>query len=255
MVFYKTFIGQTGCDIVLPLKNDKKKLIIICPGLPSDPFNYDLLDFLSNEGFSCVYVRYSGTWGSYGSFLKNSPVKDIENILDFVLKERSFIDSSNNQKVKLNFKKIILIGTSFGGSVCLVSGAKSLNVNKIIALSPIVNYRDHARNPDYPEEKIDNLGNYLKRAYGKSYNFSSNDWKKFVEGKLDINPDDYVHELSKKEIILLSGVKDKSISIDRLKNFFNNLHSKKKKHYIFKDSGHLSLKKLDKNILIEILGQ
>ncbi len=253
MVIYKTFIGKTGCDIALPLKINKKKLVIICPGLPTNPSNYDLLDFLSNNGFLCIYVRYSGTWGSYGSFLKDSPVKDIENIINIISKEKSFIDSSNNQKVKLNFKEIILLGSSFGGSVCLVSGAKFKNVNKIIALSPIVNYRDHARNFNYPEEKLDSLGNYLRKAYGKSYNFTSPDWKKFIEGKLDMNPDDYLDELGKKEIILFSGAKDKSISINRLKSFFDKLSSKKKKHYIFKNLGHLSFRRLNKKVLKKVL--
>jgi pimeloyl-ACP methyl ester carboxylesterase len=253
MIVYKTFIGQTGCDIALPSKINKKKLIIICPGLPSDPSNYDLLDFLSNEGFLCVYVRYSGTWGSYGNFLKESPVKDIENIINVLSKNKFFIDSSNNQKVKLNFREIILLGTSFGGSVCLVSGAKSKNVDKIIVLSPIIDYRDHARNPDYNEEKLESLGIYLKQAYGTSYNFNSVNWKNFINGKLDINPNDYLNELSKKEIILLSGAKDKSISINRVNNFFNNLSSKKKRHYIFENSGHLSIRGLDKSVLKKVL--
>lgn len=253
MNIYKTFIGKTGCDIALPTKNNKKKLIIICPGLPSDSSNYGLMDLISNEGFSCLYLRYSGTWGSYGNFLKDSPVKDVKNIIRFLLKNKYFVDSSNNQKTKFVFNEIILLGTSFGGSICLVAGAKSKFIKKIIALSPIIDYRDHARNQIYNEEDIGTLGNYLKRAYGVAYNFSETSWRKFIAGKLDINPIDYTKQLGKKKIILLSGVKDKSLSFDRVKNFFNEIPSKKKKHYIFKNIGHLSLKKLNPKILKKIL--
>jgi len=253
MGIYKTFIGKIGCDIALPTKNNKKKLVIICPGLPSDPSNYKIMDLISNEGFLCLYPRYSGTWGSYGNFLKDSPVKDIEKIIHFLLKNKSFIDLSNNQKVKLVFNEIILLGTSFGGSVCLVAGAKSKFVKKIIALSPIINYRDHARNPIYQEEDISTLGSYLKRAYGTIYNFNETSWKEFIAGKLDINPIDYIKQLNKKKVIILSGVKDKSLSFERIKNFFNEIPSKKKKNYVFKDIGHLSLRKLDPQILKKIL--
>lgn len=254
MVDYKTFIGKTGCDISTPEKRiKKKKLVIICPGLPSDPSNYEIMNFLSNEGFLCVYVRYSGSWGSYGNFLRDSPVKDIEYIINTLLKNKYFIDSSNNKKIKIVFNEIILLGTSFGGSVCLVCGAKVKAVKKIIALSPIINYKDHARNKDYNEEDIYTLGGYLKRAYGTSYNFNEKDWKSFVEGRLDINPIDYIKKLDKKEIVLISGVNDKSISLNRIKDFFNRIPSKKKKHYIFEKLGHLSLRKLDHSFLKKIL--
>ena len=133
-MIYRTFFGNVGCDVSLPIKENNKKLIIICPGLPSDPSNYDVMDFLSDNGFPSIYVRYSGTWGSYGSFLKDSPVKDIENVINFISKNNSFVDSSSNKKIALNFKEIILLGTSFGASIALVSGAKSTSIKKIIVL-------------------------------------------------------------------------------------------------------------------------
>lgn len=252
---YRTFFGDVGCDVSLPQKQSNKKLVIICPGLPSDPSNYDMMDFLSERGFSCIYVRYSGTWGSYGKFLKNSPAEDVNNIVITISKDKLFIDSSNNKKINLDFKEIILLGTSFGGSAVLVSGAKSKFVKKIVALSPIVDYKTHSKNKNYSEEDLSTLGDYLKRAYGKTYDFDKFSWEKFIAGKLDINPVDYVSELSKKELVLISGKKDKSISVERLKKFFESIQSKRKEHYILEDAGHLSLRKIDKEVLIKALNQ
>jgi len=251
-MIYRTFFGDVGCDISLPKENNKK-LVIICPGLPSDPSNYEIMDFLSDNGFLSIYVRYSGTWGSYGTFLKNSPVNDIIGIIDTISKNKFFVDSSNSKNVLLDFKEIILLGTSFGGSIALVCGAKSKFVKKIIALSPIVDYKDHAKNSNYFEESINTLGDYLKRAYGKTYDFTKDSWKNFIAGGLDLNPVDYIDKLNKKEVVILSGMEDKTISVKRVEKFFEKIPSKKKEHHLLKNFGHLSLRKIDKKFLRELL--
>ena len=248
MITFRTFIKGNNCLFTIPDSNSNKKLLLICPGLPSRPDNFEVMRYFTSKGFTCFFVKYLGTWESDGEFLKKSPVEDILTVLNYLVERKSVRELYALKQVTFDFEKIFLIGSSFGGSVALVGGAKSNLVTKIVSLSPVVNFRQKG-GTKILQQDLRHLGQFLKRGYGQCYRFSPSDWNKLIEGKIDLNPEDYVEELKQKAIMILHGDQDKEVSSKYSRSFFDKLTSRYNRYIGIKDKGHLSLSNLDEQQL------
>lgn len=252
MTTYRTFIKDINCNFSLPIHKNRRKVVIICPGLPSSPENFEIMEWLSKNGYYCIHPKYSGTWESYGNFLRKSPVKDILRVINFIKRNKYLYDCYNEKRIPLHFTDFILVGSSFGGSVALVAGSKAKEINKIIAIAPIVDFSQHRKNKNLEEQDLERLFKFIRKAYGRAYILKLSDYRKLIQGKVDINPIDYIDKLKSKKIIIIHGTKDRVVSIKRTKDFFKKIESQNKKFYELKNKEHLSLSKLDRKILRRI---
>lgn len=224
---------------------NNKKLIVFCPGLPGQPENANIMEYFTKLGFTCFFIKYSGTWESEGEFLKRNPEEDVREVIAYLEKNKKVTEFYTEKQINLNFDEIILFGSSFGGSVAIVAGAKDGNINKIVALAPVVNYKSQGRETKFEEENLENLGKFLKRAYGPAYRLNLKNWEKLISGEVDLNPSDYVSKLKKKDVLLIQGANDKSVSPKRTKDFFGKIESNKNSIYkLLKESTHLSFTNL-----------
>ncbi|TSC86811.1 MAG: Uncharacterized protein G01um101416_576 [Microgenomates group bacterium Gr01-1014_16] len=239
MIMYRSYIDKIHCLFSLPSSEPQKKIIIACSGLPGQPENYELFSYFTQEGFICVHPKYEGTWESYGKFLNHSPVDDILKVIDHLKKERSLVSAYDNSLIKFDFDEVILFGSSFGGSVALVSAARSQNVNRAIAIAPVIDFSTQGKDKR-EEQDLTNLGEFLQRGYGRAYDFELRDWKKLLEGKIDMNPIKYIKELSPKKLFLVHGEEDKTISVYKTRRFFDDLKNKESEFLLVPNAGHLS---------------
>ena len=219
-----------------------KRFLVFCYGLPGKPLDENsetVKKFLKND-FVVVCPEYIGTFSSYGKFY-------IENTIETVLKTIKFIRKGearelwSMQRCHWKTKDITLIGGSFGGSVALVAGAKSRGVKNIIAISSPIDWREHSKSKK--EENLEELYSIIKRGWENIWRIASKkNWQKFVSGKLDMNPVDYIKELRNKNIMLIHSQNDKVVSVQRSITLFQQLKEGRGKSelLILKNERHCS---------------
>lgn len=230
-------------DIVFefsPSVGKPKGIIILCEGLPSVPKQKELISFLSSNDYFIVYPRYKGTWESNGEFLSESPVDDIEEIID-LLKKRELTELYSNKTFSVDTDNIFLIGSSLGGSVAL-SCSKNNLVSKIVVFSPIVNFLTH--NDNNQEQDLIWLEQFISVAFGMGYRYKKENWINMTKG-LIFNPPQEIKKDREKEILVVYGQQDVAIDFKKIKNYTekNNI-----KTICLKDEGHLSFTKISQEI-------
>lgn len=228
-----TLRTRFGKDIVaefLPPSRKTKtdKVIILCDGMPTVPNKRQLLQFFSQKGYWVFHPRYRGSWESSGSFLKISPHKDILDVIDQLPK--GFKDLWLGKTYKLNPQTLYVIGGSFGGpAAILVSNDK--RVNKVIAVSPVVDWQSPSKS-----EPLGPLLKFVLPAYGQGYRIGKSDWQKLSTGKF-YNPVAELKKIDPSKILLIHAKDDDVVSARSVKQFAQKSGSQ----LIMRNSGgHLS---------------
>ena len=219
-----------------------KRFLVFCYGLPGKPLdeNSEVVKKFLKNNFIVVCPEYIGTFSSYGKFYVEDTIKTVLETIRFIGKGKSR-EIWNMQKCHWKVKDITLIGGSFGGSVALVAGAKSRKVKNVIAISSPIDWGDHSKSEE--EENLEELYNIIKRGWENIWRIGSKkNWDKFVSGKLDMNPIDYIKGLKSKNVMLIYGQNDKVVSVQRSITLFQRLKEGrgKSKLLILKNEGHCS---------------
>jgi len=202
------------------LEKHAKKVIVFCQGIPGISSYEEMAREYVKEGFIFIHPKYIGSWESFGEFhIKNCR----DSIIDFVnaLFDKK-VKTIFGQQFDLNFDKAFILGHSFGGSVALCAGA-DLNVDGIIAISPVINYRKHAKE-SFKEEDLSGLFDLMKAGFSNVYrNFKREEWEEFCKSGFDLNAIDYIEKLKNKKIFLIHGNKDKSVNYNKSRRFYFKL--------------------------------
>lgn len=221
-------------------------IIIICEGLPSVPNKKELMLRLSHRGFTVIYPRYKGTWESDGEFLKESPTRDVEDVLQLI-KKGELVELFANKKFKIPNQPVHLLGSSFGASVAL-SFAGNKDISKIVALSAIVDFKKH--NNENDEEDLILVGEFIKRAFGEGYRFKDNQWIKMVRGNI-FNPPQKIDQKKANNILMVYDKSDSQVSCKKIEEYISN--NKIKNVLVETDKGHLTFSKLPKETWDKII--
>ncbi|MBD3202904.1 prolyl oligopeptidase family serine peptidase [Candidatus Woesearchaeota archaeon] len=235
-------IKEQGIAFTLWIKNkiDKSKnydFMIFLHGLPSHPYQHNpaKLEHFFDKNIILVFPNYIGTWASEGVMSWESCVKTIIRTID-IIKKKS-VKTIDNQRLKWDLNRIILVGNSFGGSIALVAGAKSKDINFIISVAAPTNWENHSRFNDEKAEPIEELYYKIKKGWTNLWRIPNmKEWQRLVKGVADINPIDYINILKNKNIFLLHGEKDHVVVSKRSKELFSLLK---------KGKGHHKLKIID----------
>lgn len=245
MNIYRGRINEIIFEFTPPQKYSQG-IIIICDGLPSVPNRKELMIMLANNGFVSIFPRYKGTWESNGEFLKETPVKDIEEVLQ-VIKKREITELYFNRKIKLPNKPVHLLGSSFGASVALaLSGNK--NISKIVALSAIVDFKEHNKTKN--EEDLVWVGEFIRRAFGEGYRFNNKRWNEMIRGNL-FNPPQNINQETANNILIGYGKLDSQVNYKKIEKYISN---NKINQVIFElNGGHMTFSKLPQKIWDKII--
>jgi acetyl esterase/lipase len=154
--------------------------------------------------------------------LKKSLDQDLLDVIDELSK--GWEDLWSREKFKINPKKIVLVGTSFGGPAVLLA-SRDPRVSKVIVISPVVDWS--APNRDEPLSKFKK---FMKEAYGNVYRGK---WEKlgkngFYEPTMDTDGS---------KVFILHAKDDGVVRIKEVAQFAKKTKSNIK---ILKIGGHLS---------------
>jgi len=188
----------------------KNRVVILCDGMPTVPHKRMLLDFFSKKGYWVFHPRYRGTWESRGRFLKNSPERDILDVIAELPK--GFKNLWDRKRYKVRPKSIYLIASSFGGPAAILASRDS-RVTKVVANSPIVDWRAPSKT-----EPIDFVAKFTRNAFGEAYRFSLEDWKKLKSGRF-YNPATHARRIDGRKIFILHAKDDDSVLFGPVKRF------------------------------------
>lgn len=240
-------------------QDSEYRFMIVCPGLPGHPYSRSpaKLEGLIERAFVLLYPDYIGTWGSYGTMSWEKCVDTVLQSIEFLGqgKGESAYDKST---ISWRVKDIILLGGSFGGSVALVAGAKSKDVRSIISVAAPTDWRNHSRIPEEPGEPIDELFNSIQRGWKNLWRIpSKKEWNRLARGLVDLNPVDYVEELSDKDTLLIHGEIDNIVAARRSMDLHLRLQKGKGRHelLILHGEGHKGNEVIGREDIIErVLG-
>lgn len=225
-------------DIVfefLPAKISSERFVILCEGMPSIPSRRELMQSLSDFGWNVLYPRYRGTWESPGNFLEQSPRGDIQQLCDVL------VDGLDVRHKMYRAERISIIGSSFGGGVALTL-ADHPNVSRVIALSPIVDFKAS-------EPILHSLKLFLQNMYPGAYRFSEQDWARMSDGEL-LQPINHMDSDTVKKIHLFGGGLDPEILIGDLRAFSKRVNVPL---VVYPEQSHLSFSKLTGQVLRDVL--
>jgi pimeloyl-ACP methyl ester carboxylesterase len=242
---YRSRFKEIVFEFTVP-EQRQKGIVILLNGLPSVPKLNDLLERLAANGYLAVFPRYKGTWESSGKFLAKSPVKDVIFLCNELIGKKKIIELHGYKEFKLETKNLILIGTSFGGAIALCAAILP-TVKKVIALSPIVNWKTYAGAKTIPASK--HMQRFLRKGFGEGYRFTDIGWKKFETGLL-FNPSTNLTKSVAKKITIVYDKSDKTTLAEVIIGYGRSQHIILKE---MKGVGHISFSRLSPRDLIKLL--
>jgi pimeloyl-ACP methyl ester carboxylesterase len=199
------------CEVAMPARQTGK-VAIVCPGAPAAPVRREVLDFLAAQGYVAFGMRYRGTWESGGIFLKNSPAKDVTDIIDYLAKEQSIIDAWTEQKVPVRFRYADLFGGSFGGPAVLLN-SQHKKVRKVVALAPVVDWSKAGE-----DERFEDFVRFSKEGFGGVYRPAKHsDWQKFLQNDF-YNPITMQGKIDPERCFIVQALDDTVCPADNIRN-------------------------------------
>jgi esterase/lipase len=213
------------------------EIIVECPGCPSIPYIKKNKKY-ALHGYAYILPRYRGTWESYGTFLKENPLNDIELILKAL---RKTITTQLGKIVDLRRIPIIIMASSLGGSIAL--SVDSRVISKKIILNPVISYRKLGERSG--EESFDDFVKFIRTNYPRVYVVD----KDISAEKMDfwLTP-----PLEQKAIALLIGLNDDQVDPKHTLAYMEKVKGEHKK--ILKlEEGHLSFNDLSDDLVFKLL--
>ncbi len=236
-MFRTRFKKEIVVEFLPPMRQGKKrKVIILCDGMPSVPGKQSLAGFLARRGYWVFYPRYRGAWESGGKFLEKSPVEDIADVITGIRKGR-IRESAFGQEFQVMPDSIFVIGGSFGGAAATLSSLDR-RVTKVIANCPVVDWSilgeeqgKETSNKSYPA--------YIREAFGNGYRLTDKNWNKLLRGDF-YNPAHHIRELTASKIMMFHAKDDPYIPWKQVADFARRAGIKLN---LLARGGHLSTNK------------
>lgn len=223
-ILHTFFKKEIFSDFIVPAK-PSNKVAIICSGAPAVPSKKTLMEFFAKKGYWAFHIRYRGTWESKGVFLKKSPHQDLLDVIDELSK--GFTELWTKRRYKINAKKILLTGSSFGGAAVIIA-TEDPRVTAGIAFSPVVDW--HATRPEEPHGKF---VKFMQEAYGAVYRSTPALWKKLLSAGFYTPGDD----VNGDKLMIVHAKDDRVVRLKEVREFAK----KTKSHFmLFNTGGHLS---------------
>ncbi|MDP3963187.1 MAG: prolyl oligopeptidase family serine peptidase [bacterium] len=206
----------------------KCRAIIIASGMPSASNKHGIMEFLAGKGFWVFNPRYRGSWESGGTFLAQSPEKDIGDVIAALPK--GFRDPWMRRSFRLKPAKLYIVANSFGGPAGMFL-TRYPRVTGVIAISPVVEWRKMG-----PAEPFDWLYGFVKEVFGEGYRMTRKTWNKLKGGKF-YNPATNISRIDGEKLLIIHAKDDRSVPWRPVAAFAEKTGAKL---IMLKRGGHLS---------------
>lgn len=147
-IFFENSKGNKLCGVLSnPTSDNKNPIIIICHGLGTnkDSEVYTRLAKILNENkistFRFDFYGKNESEGNFEDVTLTEAIDDVENAINFLK--------------KLDYSKIGLFGSSFGGLACIIVSSKNDEIYLLTSRSPVSNMVELFSN--YSKESIESL--------------------------------------------------------------------------------------------------
>lgn len=178
-------------------------------------------------GVSYLNPDYIGMCRSDGIFSFKGCVETVYECVDFLTGKLVGTDIEKSIKLpKKKYKKIVLLGSSFGGAIApFVDKYGKTSIKEIILVAPITNWKGQK---DQPSNEP--IGEFIRiLCFGMKNvwrGFAGSEWPQIIKGELnEFEPIQNTRLLKDKTVMIYHGNKDKSISwrdsaiyFDKIKN-------------------------------------
>ncbi len=215
MVFRTRFKKEIVCEVAPP-SHPSSRVIILCHGMPGVPKANETMEFWSKRGFWVFFPRYRGTWESSGEFLKDSPEKDILDVIDEL--PRGFIDLWSGKRYKVRPSEIYIFGGSFGGPAAILC-SRDPRVTKAIAFAPVIDWEAPS------DEPMDKLGAFLPKGFGNCYRFSKKNWSRLSRNEF-YSPVKEAEGIDGNKLLIFHAKDDASVPYSYTKKFATKIGAK-----------------------------
>lgn len=91
--------------------------VVMCHGLPGNEKSLDLAQAMRRAGWTVITFNYRGSWGSPGDYRFAQNLEDADAVLAFAR------DPANAAKLRIDAKRIVIMGHSMGGWVTALTAA------------------------------------------------------------------------------------------------------------------------------------
>jgi hypothetical protein len=210
-------------------------VILLQGSVGNDGDLFDLGLNLAEEGYNAMTYNYPGAWRSEGLRTDKDALESIQSAIDYIMSK------STIQMFEIDKTDIILLGYSYGGGMALLGAAMDNRVAKVISIAGgdlSIRVKEFEEDPGFRqsfEQRVDYfLSNpsMARGTNGKQY------VDLMIKNKEDYNIKKYVPELSKKEVLLISGSFDNMVNSEtHIMPLYEELKSK--------GNGNVSLVTLD----------
>lgn len=176
--------------------------VVLLHGYPGNEKNLDLAQSMRRAGYNVLFFHYRGAWGSGGNFSFSNVVQDVGSSIDYL--------RTNADSIRVDPKRILLIGHSMGGFAAIQGAAKDEAIKCVAGIAPA----DVGRIADIFQANPTVANEFAKGADSLSM---LNGWPgEIVITELNNNRDafslvDLAPKLNGKSVLLVAGNLDKVI--------------------------------------------
>lgn len=103
--------------------------VVLLHGLPGYEINGDLAQSIRRAGWNVLLFNYRGTWGSTGTFSQSSAIEDTAAVVRFLR------DPANVAMYRIDPRRLVIIGHSFGGFLAGYEGSHDPDISAIGIIS------------------------------------------------------------------------------------------------------------------------
>lgn len=176
-------------------------------------------------GVALLVPDYIGYCRSEGTFSFRNCVKTLTESEKFLKGKISALNLGKNNKFKVNFDKIILIGSSWGGAIVpFFEKYQKSSIEHIGMISPVTDWKTQGK-VNKCEEDVVKTAQLISSGYKNIYRgFKNSDWPQIFAGqKSEYNPIDNTHLLNGKKVYILHGNKDKVVYWKKSQQYYQVL--------------------------------
>jgi pimeloyl-ACP methyl ester carboxylesterase len=117
--------------LYLPSGRGPHGAVVLLHGLPGYEVNGDLAQSIRRAGWHVLVFHYRGTWGAGGAFSVSSAIEDTTEAVRFLR------DTAIATKYRIDPRRVVLIGHSFGGFLAGYEGSRNADLAGIAMLSAV----------------------------------------------------------------------------------------------------------------------